>query len=992
MTMRPVAPLAWFRLLGRFDLRIDGVELPPMGSGRVEAVLAHLLLHREAPQPRQRVAARLWPNSPEAQARTNLRHVLHTIRNRLPNAERYLEITSRTVRWRPDAPYRLDVAEFERLLDHDDSAGGPERRQAVGAAVATYTGDLMEDCPDDWLLAERERLRRRYLDALAEAAGLYEASGELAEAISYAERLLRVDPLREQAYRQLMRLHDARGDRAQALRTYHVCCSVLERELGVEPSTESRATYRTMLPDEPDTRPGALTGVAGPFIGRVPAQAQLASLWRATTAGRAQFVLVTGEPGVGKTRLVDEFHTWCARHGAVTAEARCYAAEGEVAYGPVVSWLRSDALRSRLVQLNGARLSELARLLPELMVELPDLGRPAALPESEQRRRLFDAVSATVLAATGPVLLVLDDLQHADRETCQFVHYLLRARPQARLLVVATARREDIDVDHAAHELLAGLQTTDRLSELEVDRLGPAETAQLAAGLTGAPLGEPDRTLLYTETEGNPLFVVEAVYAGWAMGHRLSPRVQSVIERRLDQLSEPARDLVAVAAAIGRAFGVDVLAAAGDVDEPTLVRCLDELWRRRIVRERGGDVRGGAYDFSHDKIREVAYRRVSPARRRQLHLRIAGALQADATAASVTAQIAAHYDRAGAGEQAVAWYSRAAGEAQQLHANGTAVRHLDRALALLRSMPSSTHRDGLELGVQTSRLAPLTALAGYVSPAISAAQQRALDLLATLGVAPAPPLLRSLAMSSLTREDFSETSRFGRLLHGAGDCAGDNVLLVEAAYVHGIASFWQADFEAACRQFELAVARYRPEDRWAHLIHYAQDPRVICTSRLANTLWFLGRPGDAVQARSAALDWAEEIDHPLSRAAALTFATLLALDMGDEHGVRRYAAEYLTSARGPLLETVATAFRGYIRVLDGDTGGGIAEIRGAVRSSRQGGAAPGQPALIARTLLQACIAAADVPAALAAAHQLLDMGGSARVWAPEARRVLAAYS
>jgi DNA-binding SARP family transcriptional activator len=591
-TIRTVAPLARIRLLGRFEFCIDGVELPPMGSGRVGAVLAHLLVYRESPQLRQRVAATLWPDSPEGQARTNLRHVLHSIRSHLPTADCYLEVTPRTVRWRLDAPCRLDVAEFEQLLDQHGAAGGG-RRQALRAAVETYAGDLLEDFPDEWLLVERERLRRRYLDALSELAGLCEVDGEVAEAISCIERLVAVDPLREQAYRQLMRLHDARGDRAQAIRAYHVCSTVLERELGAEPSAETRAAYRMMLPPEPDLRPGTAARPIGPLVGRARERAQLAAVWHSAEAGRAQFVVVCGEPGVGKTRLVDEFHAWCARRGAATAEARCYAAEGEVAYGPVVSWLRSDALRPRLLQLSRARLTELARLLPELLVELPDLDRPALLPASDQRRRLFDAVAAAVLGAVGPVPLLVDDLQHGDQETFQLLHYLLRVRPQARVLVVATARREDIDIDHPAHELLVSLRAEGRLSELEVDRLSLAETGELADRLTGAALAVPERARLYAETEGNPLFVVEAVRAGWTAGQRLSPRVQAVIETRLAQLSAPARDLVALAATIGREFSVDVLAAAGDTDEDMLVRSLDELWRRRIVRERGGDVRGG---------------------------------------------------------------------------------------------------------------------------------------------------------------------------------------------------------------------------------------------------------------------------------------------------------------------------------------------------------------------------------------------------------------
>lgn len=163
-----------------------------------------------------------------------------------------------------------------------------------------------------------------------------------------------------------------------------------------------------------------------------------------------------------------------------------------MAYGPVVAWLRSEVFRPRLLRLDRVRLTELARLLPELLAEMPDLERPGPLPEGDQRHRLFDAVSAAVLAAGGPVLLVVDDLQHGDRETCQFLHYLLRIQPEGRVLVVATARREEIGGDHPMHDLLTGLHAPERLGEIELACLSHGETAVLAERLTGAPLEEPD--------------------------------------------------------------------------------------------------------------------------------------------------------------------------------------------------------------------------------------------------------------------------------------------------------------------------------------------------------------------------------------------------------------------------------------------------------------------------------------------------------------------
>lgn len=227
------------------------------------------------------------------QAQTNLRHVLHTLRHRLPDADRYLEVTARSLRWRPEAPCRLDVAAFEQLLAQDDADG---RRNALREAVQMYTGDLLDGCYDEWLLGERDRLRNRQLDALAELAGLCEAGGDPAEAISYVERLLRGDPLREDAYRQLMRLHNACGDRVRALRAYHVCSSTLERELGVEPSADTAAAYQSLLRRPPE--PAAGTRVGGPpLVGRATERVQLAAAWRCAATGQAQFVLVSGEAG-----------------------------------------------------------------------------------------------------------------------------------------------------------------------------------------------------------------------------------------------------------------------------------------------------------------------------------------------------------------------------------------------------------------------------------------------------------------------------------------------------------------------------------------------------------------------------------------------------------------------------------------------------------------------------------------------------------------------
>ena len=935
-TLADVLPTPNVRLLGRFELSLNG-NVVQLDSARAEALLAYLLLHRGSTTSRQRLAAAFWPDSTEAQARTNLRHVLHTLRAKLPTLEEYVEITARTMRWRPDAPLWLDVDAFEEAQD-----------------IELYGGDLLEEADDEWLEADRTRLRRTYLEVLDTQAERAEADGDHAAGIAATERLLRAEPLREDAHRRLIRLYDSAGDKARAVAAYHECASVLERELGIQPSPPTKAAYEAVLVRERTTTE---TPIA-PFVARAAERARLVATWKEAEAGRARLVVVGGDAGVGKTRLAEEFRAWCARRGAVVAEARCYAAEGSLAYGAVVSWLRSPVVRERITRTDGHRRTELARILPELLADDPEVARPAELPPAEQRQRLFDAV-ASVLAPTTPTLLELDDLQYADAETCALVHYLLRANPAARLLILATARHEELTAGH--RELLASLAARDDLVELELASLDRTETALLASRISGTEFADDQLGQLFDETEGNPLFVVEAVRAGWRPGRPPSPRVQAVIEARLDQLPPPVRELVEVAATIGREFAPDVLAGAAELDQDALVGGLDELWRRRLVRESGN-----RYDFAHHRIREVAAARVTPARRRLLHGRIANALERSGAS---SATIAAHYEQAGAAEQAVAFLRGAADESLRLHAYAQAVEQLDRALALLQD-------DQNELAIRTALLAPLAVLDGFASPRIAAHQARATELSET----PTPALLRSIALSALSASDFDTAVRAGQRL---GE-TGDEVDVVEASYVLGISAFWRADFTTAKAEFDRVVELYRPEQSHAHLIRYGQDPKVVCLARLGNTLFFLGEPGEARTARDAALAWAEELGHPLTRQLGLVFGALLALDMGDLPTLRALVASFPAGYEQAPVRLAVEAYRGYLAVVDGAVDEGLAAVGSVVEEAAGHESAPGLAAVLARIRLASAEAAGR--GVVEAADALLALGGAACVFEPEAIR------
>lgn len=965
------------QLLGQFGVRRGDVQLS-LESRRAESLVAWLLLHRDGPQSRQRLAFLLWPDSTEAQALTNLRHALHSLRRAQPDIGGHLEVTTRTLRWRDDRPYRLDVADFESAL-----ADG-----AWQAAVDAYSGDLLAGRTEEWVDHDRDRLRRRYLDALQKLVTERARDGD-PDAVRHAERLLREQPLREETYRLLMGLYDARGDRARAVRVYHECAATLERELGVEPAAATRAAYDALLTTEDfGGVPGGRLG-GPPFVGRTAERATLATAWREVRTGSARMVLVAGEPGIGKTRLAEVFRSWCAHRGAVTATARAYPGGVELAYQPVITWLRSAAFRQPVLMLARPLQTELARLLPELASAVPGLAAPERLPESEQRRRLYDAVGSALVARGGPVLLVADDIQWWDRESVRLLHHVLLTEHLVPFMVIATARGEDIESAPGLGELLLGLRTADLLTVVDLERLDRAETAQLVERLEVGHAGA-DIASLYRQTEGVPLFVVEALRAGWRPGRTaLTPRAEAVIESRLAQLSGPARELVDIAATVGREFTAGVVASAGRLPEETAVRGLDELWRRRIIKEHDAT----AYDFSHDKLREVAYAALSPVRRRYLHAQVSRALEAlhRDDLASVSAQLAHHHEAAGATAEAVAAYARAADAAQRLYAHTESVRLLTRALELLPALPPSPERSATELELSTALLAPLVAVEGYASRRIHDAHDRASVLSRSLGVEPAPPLLRSLGLAGLAKGDFAAARAYGTALRERGERDDDDVLRVEAEYLLGVAAFWTGELSDSRRHLESAVAAYRDENRAEHLLRYAQDPRVVCLTRLALACWHLGDPQAAIRARDRGLAVAEEIGHPYTLMVGLQFASLLALDMDDIPALRRYVAwgdAAMPSDARVQLAGGMSAFDAYLQVVDGGSSDdAVAQIQRILADApRDGQAAPGLRSVLLRILLAACAAAGDTEKGLAVAEELIGLTNSV-VWRPEAERL-----
>jgi DNA-binding SARP family transcriptional activator len=917
------------RLLGAVEIILDGRRLRAFNSLRLQRFLALIAL-RTDPQHRSRLAFELWPDSDERQARTNLRKLLHEFRHSIPDIGEFVEIDNEVVRWIPTGPSEVDVLTFRDAV----AAGHFE------LAARRYSGDLLPACYDDWVLNERAKLR-------AEAYGVFVRLREEAarrddhkSTIKHAQRIIDLEPTDEAAVRIQMEAHVALGDRPAALRCYHRYAEVLDRDLAVAPGEAIGAIYQQLRSraDKRDEVEGKDLPIAeSPFVGRNVEWNQLIQAWNAARKGGAHLLLVTGEPGIGKSRLALELGRRVRAEGYHVASARAYEAAGRLPWGPVVDLLRSDAIRSHIDTLDTVWRAELARLLPELRDVSPPTG-PEQSGDVAQRYRLFDAVSRAMVAGDRPRLLIIDVLQWCDAETIELIGFLIRSGPVAPLLIVGTARWEEIPQHHLLVGFVDALGHDQAVTTVPLDRLDETTTSRLAARLRGEDTIDPELAArLWSETEGNPLFVIEALRGGISSAGSqgvLTPTMRAVLRARLGQLTDGARRLAEVAAVIGRPFSVRLIVTATGMDERELVDYVDELWRRRIIREQVL-----TYDFSHDKLRAVALEMVTPARRRQLHRSVAEAIAVerhkDIDAASP--QLAAHYDQAGMVEPAIDAYRVAGRRAVAVSALEEAVTMFRRTLALLADLPSSPERDALEVDILIALGSPLVALEGYGSNSAHQLHERALSLCRKLHRPVDPPILRGLGLARLQGCRFDDCDELARAL--IDEESHDAIAGTEGRYLLGVSAFWRGDLARARHYLEGALKAYDVSHRDEHLALYAQDPKPICLVRLAWVELWAGDAGRAGETARSALEIADGLNHLMTLRYVITYAAIIAAESEDLARLaellgnadllwKRLAERYLM--------VVLDALRGWLDVLAGSPGGIEKIVRSVARSRSEG--------------------------------------------------------
>jgi class 3 adenylate cyclase/predicted ATPase len=695
-----------------------------------------------------------------------------------------------------------------------------------------------------------------------------------------------------------------------------------------------------------------------PLVGREHELAILLECWAWAKDGDGQVVLLSGEPGIGKSRMIQTLRERLGDEPYTPLSHYCSPYHTNSALYPAIAFLertarldRNDPPETQLAKLEVvlARSSDcMDEVVPPLaaLLGVPTGGRYPALtltPEAQKRRTLQALVDHLAgLAAQQPVHALYEDVHWVDPSTLELLGLVIERTHRLPVLVLITFRPEfQPPWTGQAH-----------VTTLTMSRLGRRQGADLVARVTGnKPLPAKIVEQIVARTDGVPLFVEELTKtvlesglladAGdrYALSGPLPPlaiptTLHDSLMARLDRLA-PVKELAQTAAVIGREFSHELLAAVAPMSANLLGDALEQLVQSELVFRRGVPP-DATYIFKHALVQDTAYQSLLRSKRQQLHARIAEVLEERLTDAGETGPevVAQHLTDAGLIARAIPYWRRAGELAAGRSANVEAIAHLNKGLELVGTLPDAPEHLEEELALRIAIGGPLFATRGYPVPEVERTYRRAWALCEQLGrSAELFPVLRGLWNYHLGRGEQRQVYDLAERLIALAEEQGTPLRRAQARRARGTALFLLGRFADATAALNEAIAIDDAVAAWenpAHLLLYTERAGVVGRLYQAWATWFLGFPDRALEITEAALALSQKLSHAYSLAFALSWAAVL-------HSFRRDFAAALERAEAvidlasehhlPQLLAIGTMNRGFALVSRAQQAEGIAQLR-----------------------------------------------------------------
>jgi class 3 adenylate cyclase/predicted ATPase len=704
--------------------------------------------------------------------------------------------------------------------------------------------------------------------------------------------------------------------------------------------------------------PGGLEAVSGgvtPLVGRDQELGLLLGRWEQVKDGLGQVVLLSGEPGIGKSRLVRVVKDHIASEPHLRWECRCSAYHQDSALHPLIDLFeralefgRDETPRERWAKIEAA-LARRSLAQPEtvalwaafLSVPIREPHPPLNLSPQRQKQKTLEAIVTllSALAAEQPLLFIIEDLHWADPSTRELIELVLDQVAAVPILMLLTARPD----------FRAPWAKRGHLTDLTVHRLTQKQAALMVERMTGGkPLPADVLQQIVAKTDGVPLFVEEltkmVLESGllheerdrYALTGALPPlaipsTLRDSLMARLDRLAT-VKEVAQIGAALGRTFHYELLGAVASVDDATLQRALARLVESELLHRRGVPP-DATYIFKHALIQETAYQSMLKSRRQQLHTRIAETLveRFPETAATQPELVAHHYTEAGLAAEAVDYWRKAGRRAIERSANAEAAAHLTRGLEVLEKLPDGSERLGRELDLRTALGPALMAIKGFGSPEVANTYARARELCQRIGDTPKLfAVLRGLWEFYEIRADAETGRELAEQLLQLAEQSGDRTLLVIAHDVVQDTSLWLGEYTKTRAYMERGLALYDPQaDRALAFVHGGYDPAMACHCFGGHALWYLGYADRAVTHSREALALADQLAHPPTLVFALSHAAVLHQFRGEPRLAQKRSDAAIALAKEHGFDfwlAHATIPHGWALVQQGHTDEGLAEI------------------------------------------------------------------